>query len=294
MKLKRNKKNLNTSTKASILGALREEFRKWEEACQSMLALGQRLGYKDLAIFMCLSSSISEETNSGCSADGADGYDGGMNRAVSFLAKASQKTNESLWFDSIGQLKNYAKKAFKSAAVDAGRNRSKPQKQEVYNESLGKWEMKVVRVKRMNENPKTGAHFVDLIKDSYCAFDCLERQELHYKFRQLFDAVLSECKQEKYVQALRMDIQGLKGPQIANALGTSHANARKLLSRAKTYVGEALMARPDARWLIQELIGSRIEDWFESSKQHVGRVRSKVVDMLDEKADEKYSLCIVS
>ena len=130
--------------------------------------------------------------------------------------------------------------------------------------------------------------------DSRSGFDRLEQRELQTKLKQLLTDVLSQCKQEKYVQVLHLDMQGMKGPQIAAALGTSHANARQLLSRAKKYVAQAILARPDARELMEELMGSQIYNRCEIITLHTRAGRERVVDLLDEPADSQFALCIVA
>jgi len=91
-----------------------------------------------------------------------------------------------------------------------------------------------------------------------------------------------------------LDMQGMKGPQIAAALGTSHANARQLLSRAKKYVAQAILARPDARELMEELMGSHIYDRCEIITRHSKVTRERVVDLLDEPTDSQFALCMVA
>ena len=155
-------------------------------------------------------------------------------------------------------------------------------------------EKKQWRVKRIMENPATGPHIVDVFMDSHSEFDSLEQQELKAKVKQILNDVLSKCKQGKYAEALRLEMQGMKGPQIAAALGTSHANARQLLCRAKAYVTKAILAQPDARSLIDQLLGGCNYDRCEIDAHHVSVANSCVVDLLNEQADEKYSLCTVA
>ena len=65
-----------------------------------------------------------------------------------------------------------------------------PQKQDFYNQTLDRVEVKVRRVKRMIENPKIGLHIVDLVSASNCTFECLERPELQMKMKELLEVVL--------------------------------------------------------------------------------------------------------
>ena len=293
MKLNRKKNKLNINRALSFTGNLRGELRAWESDCQAKLNSGCILGYKELALYMYWYANMSEETNSGLEANLADGHDGVMNRAISFLGKASQNLIDDARFHSIGQLKSYANTAFKSAAADAGRRQSMPQKQDFYNQTLDRVEVKVRRVKRMIENPKIGLHIVDLVAASNCTFESLERQELKMKLKELLEVVLSQCKQQNYVQVLRMDMQGMNGPQIAAALGKSHANIRQMLHRAKTYVGQAILAKPDARYLIEEFMGIRIEDEFESSMRYVKSINFAAEDVLDSQVERDF-LCMVA
>ncbi len=294
MKLQRNKKKLNTCNLRSINGMYREELCKWELSSLATLASGKSLGYEELAIYMYWMGSKFEETNSGFASNRIDGHEISTNRATSFLAKASQSRNNRLQFNSIGQLKRYANKSFKSAAMDAGRKNYMSLPWSNGKQALTLEEKKQWRVKRIMENPATGPHIVDVFMDSHSEFDSLEQQELKAKVKQILNDVLSECKQGKYAEALRLEMQGMKGPQIAAALGTSHDNARQLLCRAKAYVTKAILAQPDARSLIDQLLGGCNYDRCEIDAHHVSVANSCVVDLLNEQADEKYSLCTVA
>ena len=161
-------------------------------------------------------------------------------------------------------------------------------------QALTRDEKKQFRVKRIIDNPATGPHCVDVFMDSRSGFDRLEHQELQAKLKQLVTDVLSQCKQAKYVQVLHLDMQGMKGPQIAAVLGTSHANARQLLSRAKKYVAQAILARSDARELMEELMGSHIYDRCEIITRHSKVTRECVANLLDEPTDSQFALCIVA
>ena len=161
-------------------------------------------------------------------------------------------------------------------------------------QALTRDEKKQFRVKRIIDNPATGPHCVDVFMDSRSGFDRLEHQELQAKLKQLVTDVLSQCKQAKYVQVLHLDMQGMKGPQIAAALGISHANARQLLCRAKAYFAKTILARPDARELMKEFMGSHIYHRCEIITLHSRAARERVVDLLDEPTDSEFALCIVA
>ena len=294
MKLQRNKKKVKTKNLLSISGICREELYKWELDCQAKLAVGQRLGYEELALYMYWMGNLSHETNTGLKANRVDGHEVVLNKAISCLAAASENPAENASFDSIAKLKCYANSAFKSAAMDVGRRQYMTLPWSKDKQTLTRDEKKQLRVKRIVENPATGAHMVEMFMDSRSGFDRLEHQELQTKLKQLVTEVLSKCKQEKYVQALLLDMQGMKGPQIAAALGTSHANARQLLSRAKKYVAQAILARPDARELIEELMGSRIYNRCEIITLKNKVASAHVVDLLDEPSDTQFALCKVA
>lgn len=238
--------------------------------------------------------NLSEETNSGLAANRVDGHEVVLNKAISCLASATENPAEKARFDSIAQLKVYAHSAFKSAAMDVGRGQYMSLPWSKGKQTLTRDEKKQLRVKRIVENPATGPHMVDVFMDSRSGFDCLEQRELQTKLNQLVNDVLSQCKQEKYVQALRLDMQGMKGPQIAFALGTSHANARQLLSRAKKFVAQSILARPDARELMKEVMGSRIYDRCEIITLRTKSASAHVVDLLDEPRDTRFALCMVA
>ena len=294
MKLQRNKKKVKTKNPLSIARNLRGKLLAWELDCQAKLAVGQRLGYEELALYMYWVGNLSQETNSGLPANRLDGHEVVLNKAISCLAAASENPAENASFDSIGQLKCYANSAFRSAAMDVGRRQHMTLPWNNGKQMLTRDEKKQLRVKRIIDNPATGPHCVDVFMDSRSGFDRLEHQELQTKLKQLVSDVLSQCKQEKYVQVLHLDMQGMKGPQIAAALGTSHANARQLLSRAKKYVAQAILARPDARELMEELMGSHIYDRCEIITRHSKVTRERVVDLLDEPTDSEFALCIVA
>lgn len=294
MKLQRNKKKSKTKKPLSISRICREELYKWELDCQAKLAVGQRLGYEELALYMYWMGNLSHETNTGLKANRVDGHEVVLNKAISCLAAATENPAKNASFDSIGQLKCYANSAFKSAAMDVGRRQYMTLPWSKDKQTLTWDEKKQLRVKRIVENPATGAHMVEIFMDSRSGFDHLEQRELQTKLKQLVTEVLSKCKQEKYVQALLLDMQGMNGPQIAAALNTSHANARQLLSRAKKYVAQAILARPDARELIEELMGSRIYDRCEIITRHSKVTRERAVDLLDEPNDSQFALCTVA
>ena len=294
MKLKRNKKKSNTKKPLSISGQCRAQLCKWELDCHAMLAVGQSLGYNELALYMYWRGNLSQETNSGLAANRLDGHEVVLNKAISCLAAATYNPDQNARFDSIAQLKCYANSAFKSAAMDVGRRQYMTLPWNNGKQALTRDEKKQLRVKRIIENPATGPHCVDVFMDSRSGFESLEQRELQTKLKQLVSDVLSQCKQEKYVQVLHLDMQGMKGPQIAAALGTSHANARQLLSRAKKYVAQAILARPDARELMEELMGSHIYDRCEIITRHSKVTRERVVDLLDEPTDSEFALCIVA
>jgi len=294
MKLQRNKKKLKTKNPLSITRNLRENLQAWELDCQAKLAVGQRLGYEELALYMYWVGNLSQETNSGLAANRLDGHEVVLNKAISCLAAALENPGENASFDSIAQLKCYANSAFQTAAMDVGRRQFMTLPWNNGKQTLTRDEKKQLRVKRIIDNPATGSHCVDVFMDSRSGFDCLEQQELQAKLKQLLTDVLSQCKQAKYVQVLHWDMQGMKGPQIAAALGTSHANARQLLSRAKKYVAQAILARPDARELMEELMGSHIYDRCEIITHHSKVTRERVVDLLDEPTDSQFALCMVA
>lgn len=198
-----------------------------------MLAVGQSLGYNELALYMYWRGNLSQETNSGLAANRIDGHEVVLNKAISCLAAATYNPDQNARFDSIAQLKCYANSAFQTAAMDVGRRQFMTLPWNNGKQTLTRDEKKQLRVKRIIDNPVAGPHCVDVFMDSRSGFESLEQRELQTKLKQLVSDVLSQCKQEKYVQVLHLDMQGMKGPQIAAALGTSHANARQLLSRAK-------------------------------------------------------------
>jgi len=294
MKLQRNKKKLKTKNSLSITRNLRENLQAWELDCQAKLAVGQRLGYEELALYMYWVGNLAQETNSGLAANRIDGHEVVLNKAISCLAAATYNPDQNARFDSIAQLKCYANSAFQTAAMDVGRRQYMTLPWNNGKQTLTREEKKQLRVKRIIENPATGPHCVDVFMDSRSGFDRLEQKELQTKLKQLLTDVLSQCKQEKYVQVLHLDMQGMKGPQIAAALGTSHANARQLLSRAKKYVAQAILARPDARELMEELMGSHIYDRCEIITRHSKVTRERVVDLLDEPTDSQFALCMVA
>ncbi len=294
MKLQRNKKKLKTKNPLSITRNLRENLQAWELECQAKLAVGQRLGYEELALYMYWVGNLSQETNSGLAANRLDGHEVVLNKAISCLAAALENPGENASFDSIAQLKYYANSAFKSAAMDVGRRQYMTLPCGKGKQALTRDEKKQLRVKRIIDNPAAGPHCVDVFMDSRSGFDCLEQQELQVKLKQLVTDVLSQCKQAKYVQVLHLDMQGMKGPQIAAALGISHANARQLLCRAKAYFAKTILARPDARELMKELMGSHIYHRCEIITLHSRAARERVVDLLDEPTDSEFALCIVA
>jgi len=294
MKLQRNKKKLKTKNSLSITRNLRENLQAWELDCQAKLAVGQRLGYEELALYMYWVGNLAQETNSGLAANRIDGHEVVLNKAISCLAAATYNPDQNARFDSIAQLKCYANSAFKTAAMDVGRRQFMTLPWNNGKQTLTRDEKKQLRVKRIIDNPATGPHCVDVFMDSRSGLDRLEEQELQAKLKQLLTEVLSQCKQEKYVQVLHLDMQGMKGPQIAAALGTSHANARQLLSRAKKYVAQAILARPDARELMEELMGSHIYDQCEIITRHSKVTRECVANLLDEPTDSQFALCIVA
>ena len=294
MKLKRNKKKVNTKKPLSISGQCRAQLCKWELDCQAMLAVGQSLGYNELALYMYWRGNLCQETNSGLAANRIDGHEVVLNKAISCLAAATYNPDQNTRFDSIAQLKCYANSAFKSAAMDVGRRQYMTLPWNNGKQTLTRDEKKQLRVRRIIENPAIGPHCVDVFMDSRSGFDRLEHQELQAKLKQLVTDVLSQCKQAKYVQVLHLDMQGMKGPQIAAALGTSHANARQLLCRAKAYFAKTILARPDARELMKELMGSRIYHRCETITLHTKATRERVVDLLDEPNDSQFALCIVA
>ena len=294
MKLQRNKKKVKTKNPLSIARNLRGKLLAWELDCQAKLAVGQSLGYEELALYMYWVGNLSQETNSGLAANRLDGHEVVLNKAISCLAAASENPGENASFDSIAQLKCYANSAFKSAAMDVGRRQYMTLPCGKGKQALTRDEKKQFRVKRFIENPATGAHCVDVFMDSRSGFESLEQRELQTKLKQLVSDVLSQCKQEKYVQVLHLDMQGIKGPQIAAALGTSHANARQLLSRAKKYVAQAILARPDARELMEELMGSQIYNRCEIITLHSRAASERAVDLLDEPTDSQFALCMVA
>jgi hypothetical protein len=238
--------------------------------------------------------NLSQETNSGLAANRLDGHEVVMNKAISCLAAALENPAENASFDSIAQLKCYANSAFKSAAMDVGRRQYMTLPCGKGKQALTRDEKKQLRVKRIIDNPAIGPHCVDVFMDSRSEFDRLEQQELQSKLKQLVTDVLSQCKQAKYVQVLHLDMQGMKGPQIAAALGTSHANARQLLCRAKAYFAKTILARPDAHELMKELMGSHIYHRCEIITLHTRAARERVVDLLDEPNDSEFALCIVA
>ena len=294
MKLKRNKKKLKTKNPLSISEICREELYKWELDCQAKLAVGQRLGYEELALYMYWVGNLSQETNSGLPANRLDGHEVVLNKAISCLAAATYNPDQNARFDSIAQLKCYANSAFKSAAMDVGRRQYMTLPCGKGKQALTRDEKKQLRVKRIIDNPAIGPHCVDVFMDSRSEFDRLEHQELQVKLKQLVTDVLSQCKQAKYVQVLHLDMQGMKGPQIAAVLGTSHANARQLLCRAKAYFAKTILARPDAHELMKELMGSHIYHRCETITLHTKATRERVVDLLDEPTDSQFALCIVA
>ena len=237
---------------------------------------------------------MSQETNSGLAANRLDGHEVVLNKAISCLAAALENPAENASFDSIAQLKCYANSAFKSAAMDVGRRQYMTLPCGKRKQALTRDEKKQLRVKRIIDNPAIGPHCVDVFMDSRSGFDRLEQQELQVKLKQLVTDVLSQCKQAKYVQVLHLDMQGMKGPQIAAVLGTSHANARQLLCRAKAYFAKTILARPDARELMKELMGSHIYHRCEIITLHTRAARERVVDLLDEPNDSEFALCIVA
>ena len=294
MKLQRNKKKLKTKNPLLITRNLRENLQAWELDCQAKLAVGQRLGYEELALYMYWVGNLAQETNSGLAANRIDGHEVVLNKAISCLAAATYNPDQNARFDSIAQLKCYANSAFQTAAMDVGRRQFMTLPWNNGKQTLTRDEKKQLRVKRIIDNPVAGPHCVDVFMDSRSGFESLEQRELQTKLKQLVSDVLSQCKQEKYVQVLHLDMQGMKGPQIAAALGTSHANARQLLSRAKKYVAQAILARPDARELMEELMGSQIYDRCEIITRHSKVTRERVVDLLDEPTDSEFALCIVA
>ena len=294
MKLQRNKKKVKTKNPLSITRNLRENLQAWELDCQAKLAVGQRLGYEELALYMYWVGNLAQETNSGLAANRIDGHEVVLNKAISCLAAATYNPDQNARFDSIAQLKCYANSAFQTAAMDVGRRQFMTLPWNNGKQTLTRDEKKQLRVKRIIENPATGPHCVDVFMDSRSGFESLEQRELQTKLKQLLTDVLSQCKQEKYVQVLHLDMQGMKGPQIAAALGTSHANARQLLSRAKKYVAQAILARPDARELMDELMGSHIYDRCEIITRHSKVTKERVVDLLDEPTDSQFALCMVA
>ena len=294
MKLKRNKKKVNTKKPLSISGQCRAQLCTWELDCQAMLAVGQSLGYNELALYMYWRGNLCQETNSGLAANRIDGHEVVLNKAISCLAAATYNPDQNARFDSIAQLKCYANSAFKSAAMDVGRRQYMTLPCGKGKQALTRDEKKQLRVKRIIDNPAAGPHCVDVFMDSRSGFDRLEQQELQVKLKQLVTDVLSQCKQAKYVQVLHLDMQGMKGPQIAAALGTSHANARQLLCRAKAYFAKTILARPDARELMKELMGSHIYHRCEIITLHTRAARERVVDLLDEPNDSQFALCIVA
>jgi hypothetical protein len=294
MKLQRNKKKFKTKNPLSITRNLRENLQAWELECQAKLAVGQRLGYEELALYMYWVGNLAQETNSGLAANRIDGHEVVLNKAISCLAAATYNPDQNARFDSIAQLKCYANSAFQTAAMDVGRRQFMTLPWNNGKQTLTRDEKKQLRVKRIIDNPVAGPHCVDVFMDSRSGFDRLEQQELQTKLKQLLTDVLSRCKQEKYVQVLHLDMQGMKGPQIAAALGTSHANARQLLSRAKKYVAQAILARPDARELMEELMGSQIYNRCEIITCHSKVTRARAVDLLDEPTDSQFALCMVA
>ena len=294
MKLKRNKKKSNTKKPLSISGQCRAQLCKWELDCHAMLAVGQSLGYNELALYMYWRGNLSQETNSGLAANRLDGHEVVLNKAISCLAAATYNPDQNARFDSIAQLKCYANSAFKSAAMDVGRRQYMTLPCGKRKQALTRDEKKQLRVKRIIDNPATGSHCVDVFMDSRSGFDRLEQQELQVKLKQLVTDVLSQCKQAKYVQVLHLDMQGMKGPQIAAVLGTSHANARQLLCRAKAYFAKTILARPDAHELMKELMGSHIYHRYEIITLHTSATSERVVDLLDEPNDSEFALCIVA
>jgi hypothetical protein len=164
------------------------------------LAVGQRLGYEELAIYMYWVGNLSQETKSGLPANRLDGHEVVLNKAISCLAAASENPAENASFDSIGQLKCYANSAFRSAAMDVGRRQHMTLPCGKGKQALTRDEKKQFRVKRIIDNPATGPHCVDVFMDSRSGFDRLEHQELQAKLKQLVTDVLSQCKQAKYVQ----------------------------------------------------------------------------------------------
>lgn len=294
MKLQRNKKKLKTKNPLSITRNLRENLQAWELECQAKLAVGQRLGYEELALYMYWVGNLAQETNSGLAANRIDGHEVVLNKAISCLAAATYNPDQNARFDSIAQLKCYANSAFQTAAMDVGRRQFMTLPWNNGKQTLTRDEKKQLRVKRIIDNPVAGPHCVDVFMDSRSGFESLEQRELQTKLKQLVSDVLSQCKQEKYVQVLHLDMQGMKGPQIAAALGTSHANARQLLSRAKKYVAQAILARPDARELMEELMGSHIYNRCEIITRHSKVTRARAVDLLDEPTDSQFALCMVA
>ena len=165
MKLQRNKKKLKTKNPLSIARNLRENLQAWELDCQAKLAVGQRLGYEELALYMYWVGNLSQETNSGLAANRLDGYEVVLNKAISCLAAALENPGENASFDSIAQLKCYANSAFKSAAMDVGRRQFMTLPWNNGKQTLTRDEKKQLRVKRIIENPATGPHCVDVFMD---------------------------------------------------------------------------------------------------------------------------------
>jgi hypothetical protein len=245
-------------------------------------------------LYMYWVGNLAQETNSGLAANRIDGHEVVLNKAISCLAAATYNPDQNARFDSIAQLKCYANSAFQTAAMDVGRQQYMTLPWNNGKQTLTRDEKKQLRVKRIIDNPATGPHCVDVFMDSRSGLDRLEEQELQAKLKQLLTEVLSQCKQKKYVQVLHLDMQGMKGPQIAAALGTNHANARQLLSRAKKYVAQAILARPDARELMNEFMGSHIYDRCEIITRHSKVPRERAVDLLYEPTDSQFALCMVA